>query len=727
MASKYPLKIAILWHMHQPFYYDPLKGMFTMPWVRLHSTKDYLDMLLITENYEKVKPIFNLTPSLLLQIQMYLEGVPELHIELSLKDPKECSPTEKLLILKDFFMANWDTMIKPFPRYYELLSKRGKDASEEALKDSLRYFTNQDFIDLQVFFNLTWIDPIFRNSDDFLKYLVEKKSHYTFEEKRLLIEKHFEIMSRIFKEYGKAAKENRIEISTSPFFHPILPLLIDNYVAQQADPDMKLPYLRFQRPEDAEQQIKDALDFIETQIGVRPVGMWPSEGSVSNDTLNLMSSLGILWTATDEQVLLNTLNKGQRKLSTLSSEQLYKPYLYLQSKNPVNIFFRDHRLSDNIGFVFSKMKPQDAVNHFLKSLYEIRDHIPNQNEENIVSIILDGENAWEFYEEDGYPFLKSFYEAIERSKDFEIVTFKEHLKHSKTTSVINNIAPGSWINGNFKIWIGHKEDNEAWILLTKAREEVEVSKNFLNKDSFKEIMRHIYVAEGSDWCWWYGDEHSTEFDVEFDELFRNNLKKIYLLLGKKYPHELDLPIISKEKIIVPDKDIMSFVTPKIDGKISSYFEWMGSYELNLKKFGFAMHRITTYMETLYIGIDANNIYFRLDPESNFSQLLEKTDLKIEIIFPHKKIAILGEIGNNIKAEFNVYKEHSLIASLESAFERILEIKLPRDIGNFVDNEKMEFFINIQPLTFIENIRFPGKGLISVLIPAHNFEAYLWQA
>ena len=179
MTDNRTLKIALLWHMHQPFYYDPLKGMFTMPWVRLHATKDYLDMLILCKDYERIKPIFNLTPSLILQIQMYLDGVPEFHIQLTLKDPKELTQLEKITILKDFFMANWNTMIRPFPRYYELLSKRGKNASEDALKEAVRYFTNQDFMDLQVLFNLAWIDPIFRENDDFLKELVIKKSGYS--------------------------------------------------------------------------------------------------------------------------------------------------------------------------------------------------------------------------------------------------------------------------------------------------------------------------------------------------------------------------------------------------------------------------------------------------------------------------------------------------------------------------------------------------------------------
>lgn len=724
MANHQRLKLALLWHMHQPFYYDPLKGMFTMPWVRLHSTKDYLDMLILCNGYEKVKPIFNLTPSLIFQIQMYLDGIPEFHIQLTLKDPKELTQTEKIVILKDFFMANWDTMIKPFPKYYELLSKRGKDSSEDALKEAVRYFTNQDFMDLQVLFNLTWIDPIFRESDDFLKELVLKKSGYTNDDKTLLIKKHYEIMGKIFHEYSKSAKEEKIEISTSPFYHPILPLLIDNYIAQQSEPSSKLPSMRFQYPQDAEKQIVDALNYIEKIFGVRPKGMWPSEGSISNNTLEIMAKNNILWTASDEQVLLNSLRKHQRMLSHLSAEQLYKNYLYVQNNEHINIFFRDRRLSDDIGFVYSRMSAHDAVNHFIKSLYNIKNNL-NNLEGSIVSIILDGENAWEFYEQDGNKFLKLLYETIEKNPDFEIITYSEFLEKNNKKSYLHDIAPGSWINGNFKIWIGHPEDNEAWIYLTKARDEIEKNKEKIDKTEFDEIMQYINIAEGSDWCWWYGDEHSTEFELEFDELFRNNLKMVYKILKIPYPSYLDIPIVSKDKIIMPDKEIMNFITPKIDGKVSSYFEWMGSYVFNLKKFGFAMHRTTTYVETLYLGLDKENLYFRLDPDYDFYKITEQSKIKIEIVFPEKNINIAGYVFNK-SASFQIINngEENFI---ESAYEKIVEIKIPIEKINLTHGEKINFYINIQPEIFMENLRFPGKGFITAKIPPQNFEDYLWQA
>jgi len=719
------LKIALLWHMHQPFYFDPLKGMFTMPWVRLHATKDYLDMLYLCKDYEKVKPTFNLTPSLLLQIEMYLEGIPEFHIQLTLKDPKDLTLQEKMLILKDFFMANWDTMIKPFPRYYELLLKRGKDTSEASLKEASRFFSNQDILDLQVYFNLVWIDPIFRNSDEFLNELIIKKSGFTNEDKVLLIKKHYEIMSKIFSEYSKAVKENSIEISTSPFFHPILPLLVDNYIAQQSDPSTTLPTQRYQYPQDAEKQIIDALNFVEKKIGVRPKGMWPSEGSISDEVLQLMAKNGITWTATDEEILLKTLKKEQKMISLLSAEQLYMRYLYYQNNLSLNIFFRDRRLSDDIGFVYSKMNPQDAVNHFIKSLYNIKNSL-NNDKNPIVTVILDGENAWEFYENDGNDFLKLFYETIERNNDFEVITFSDYINKYDNKNYLSYIAPGSWINGNFKIWIGHHEDNEAWLYLAKTRDDLEKHINSLNQDEIEEVMKYIFIAEGSDWCWWYGDEHSTEFQLEFDELFRNNLKMVYKIIKKPYPPYLDTPIVSKEKVIKPDKDIMNFISPKIDGKVSSYFEWMGSYVFNLKKFGFTMHRATTYVEKLYLGMDLENIYFRLDPDVDFLKICEQSKISIEFVLPEKNAKIIGNVFNK-NTNFVLEKDNKEVSKVVSAFDKIIEIALGRNLLDLKDGDRLDFFINIQPEMFLENIRFPNKGVITATIPPHNFEDYIWQA
>ncbi|GAB4435535.1 MAG: glycoside hydrolase family 57 protein [bacterium] len=719
--SSNTLKIAFLWHMHQPFYLDPFTNKFKMPWVRLHCVKDYLDMLLITEKFEKIKPVFNFTPSLIQQIEYYLKGTKELHLELTLKSPADLTPSEKNIILKDFFMANWDTMIKPFPRYYELLLKRGTPQSQSEYTEVQRFFNKQDLLDLQLLFNLAWVDPVFRESDPLLKELVKKGRYYTEQDKELLIQKHFEIMKRIVSSYKNAFMENRIEISVSPFCHPILPLLIDNYIATKSDPSTLLPSQKFQYPQDAMDQINSAVNFAETRFGKKVQGMWPSEGSVSNETLSLIARANLKWTATDENILSKSLN-----MSNLAAETLYKPYRYDSSTGPVHLFFRDHRLSDNIGFVYSRMSAEDASEHFIKALHNIRSHLDavRPKDDYIVSVILDGENAWEFYQNDGIDFLNLLYQKLERDNLLEVITFSEYLERYPHHDRLANIHPGSWINANFKIWIGHNEDNRAWDLLTDARKAIEEKKEDLSKEVLADVMQSLYIAEGSDWCWWYGDEHSTEFDVEFDELFRDYVKDIYRKLNIDYPPTLDNPIVKKEKEIKPDKEMVNFVTPKIDGRVTSYFEWLGSYVYDLKKFGFAMHRTHVYFETLCIGFDYENIYFRLDPERGFLQKEEYFPAEITISC-NNDFLIKGVIENTGITSFSL-KAATGEHPLDTAFSKIVEIKVPLTALNLKEEENISFFIYVR-LKDSESIRFPARGSVNLTVPSKNFEQFLWHA
>lgn len=715
------LKIAFLWHMHQPYYFDPITKKFKMPWVRLHCVKDYLDMLLNVERYEKIHPVFNFTPSLIDQIELYLNGTPELHVELTLKNPDDLTPYEKALILKDFFMANWDTMIKPFSRFYELLIKRGNPKTQEEFIEASRFFTKQDFLDLQVLFNLTWVDPIFRQEDPFLKELVKKGRYFTQNEKELLIEKHYEIMGKIVPAYKKCFENNHIEISISPFCHPILPLLIDNYIAKISEPNTVLPSLRFQYPQDAFGQIVTAINFSESRFGKKIMGMWPSEGSVSDEALKLISKAGIKWTATDEGVLSKTLN-----LNTLPAEKLYRSYRYQTESGPLYLFFRDHRISDNIGFVYSRMTAEDATNHLLRTLHNIKTHLDNTSprQDYIVPIILDGENAWEFYPNDGNDFLNLLYQRLEKDEAIEVVTFSEFINTFPQGEQISHIHPGSWINSNFKIWIGHQEDNTAWELLTEVRQIFEEQENSLDQGDIVELRKSLYIAEGSDWCWWYGDEHSTEFDLEFDELFRAYIKDIYKKLNLPTPTKLDIPIVRKEKEVKPDKEMLNFITPKIDGKVTSYFEWLGSYSYNLKKFGFAMHRTHVYFENLSIGFDLQNLYLRLDPEIQFLKNKELFPITMTIRC-NDKMVIFGTVDESGLTNFSLTKENRNY-TLEAAFQKVLELKIPLEYLNLKEGDTLFFNIYIE-LKDHESITFPPRGTIKVVVPTKNFEELYWHA
>ena len=538
-----------------------------MPWVRMHSIKDYWDMVRILDDYPSIRQTFNFAPSLLEQIQEYLvNGIPDVASSLSLKNPDSFTGDDKVHALKTFFLANTERMVNRYPRYAELMHKRGAVQNDADFVVSSARFSAQDFRDLQVWWNLAWVGEYSRFDPPF-KYYLEKQRGFTEADKSNLLKSQFDILHRIVPHHVRAVKRGQIEISASPFYHPILPLLCDTEIALENGNATKLPTIRFKHPEDADDQINSALVFCEQVFGFRPAGMWPSEGSVSDETLALMSRNKVRWTATDELILKMSLNSAGRKIKDSFTEK-YFAYDFGTGKSKTKIFFRDHTLSDMIGFVYSRWSPDDAANDFLGRLIKIRDTIKKELGEKaldfaVVPIILDGENAWEFYQSDGKDFLRTLYYRLSNETRLQTVLPSE-IKVTPENS-LRHIVPGSWINGDFKIWIGHPEDNRAWDLLSKARTAFEESSGNKFTGTRTAAYREIKIAEGSDWCWWYGDEHNSPQSSEFDVLFRYHIGRVYELLGISPPAELDEPIKRKTGLFYrqPAKRIAPNFTNKI--------------------------------------------------------------------------------------------------------------------------------------------------------------------
>jgi len=558
LTGKHRLKILFIWHHHQPYY--KTDDSFVMPWVRMHGIKDYWDMVRILDDFPEIKQTFNFAPSLLEQLQDYLyHGTTDEAYNLSLKNPETFTPEDKFLALKTFFLANSERMIKRYSRYSELLEKRGK--SDDDIGKKSQNFSTQDFRDLQVWWNLSWIGEYSRFDPPF-KYYLDKQRNFSEEEKLNLLKAQLGILQRIIPHHLKASKRKQIEISVSPYYHPILPLLCDSNTGKEANESTGLPANRYRHPEDAGEQVKSGLEYAEKIFGFRAKGMWPSEGSVSDDALNIMIENNVTWTATDELILQKSLLKAGKKFGAEFLEK-YFAYNFTSGTGSIKMFFRDHSLSDLIGFVYSKWSPDDAAGNFMARLLKIRDSIINRLGENalnyaVVPIILDGENAWEFYQSDGKDFLRTLYYKL--SNEPRIQTVIPSAVEVKPENNLRHIVPGSWINGDFKIWIGHPEDNKAWDLLYRVRNDFErLSKE---KSASVKAMAHlraearhfsaqahreIMIAEGSDWCWWYGDENKSPQADQFDEIFRYHLKQVYIMLGESSPAELDEPIKRKSE------------------------------------------------------------------------------------------------------------------------------------------------------------------------------------
>ncbi len=603
MTDHAPLKVAILWHMHQPNYQEPNTKQLILPWVRLHATKDYLDMPLTAAQYENVRVTFNLVPSLIDQFQLYQNGGTDRHLELSKIPAHELTEELKREILNTFFCSHPPRMIEPYERYYELFRKLKKNMGDPILP---ALFTSEEMRDLQVWSNLVWIDPMFRTEEP-IKSLFDKQKQFTEEEKHALLEWQIALIGRIIPTYQKLYKEGNIDISFTPYYHPILPLLCDTEVAREALPSITLPRHRFRHPEDAERQISMSKELFHSLFGREMVGMWPSEGSVSEEVAHLLIKSGIRWAATDEEILYYSLKKSGLETTA------HTPHAVYEYGPGLKLFFRNHALSDRIGFVYSGWDADKAVADFMIHLKNIRSSLIERMDTAVVPIILDGENAWEYFPNDGHDFLNELYRQFDTDPEIETVTMTEAAQSLPAISLPSLFA-GSWINHNFRIWIGHEEDNKAWDLLAEAREAViqfEKEHPDADREKLAAAWKQIYIAEGSDWCWWFGDEHLGQSNEEFDRIFRRHLTAVYELLDLEVPFELLSPIhkgVTLPSYTLPD----SLLTPIIDGKRTHFYEWAGAGRFDCSRAGGAMHRVDRYLDKIFFAYDHEYFYVRVD-------------------------------------------------------------------------------------------------------------------
>lgn len=537
------LDIAFIWHMHQPYYKDVITGKYLMPWVRLHGVKDYFPMAALLENYENVKVTFNMVPVLVEQLNDYARNnASDILLDLTMKKASDLTPDDKLEILNNFFRVNFQRFIEPNTRYSELLIKRGMNVSGPALKKAVKNFSEEDFLDLQVLFNLSWFHSISIDEDFNLKGLFEKKESYTEEDKEYVIFKQKEVLSQILPLYRRLQDAGRIEVTTTPYYHPILPLLCDTSIARIASPAMHLPKRRFAHPEDAEWHIEEAIKYHTEQFGRPPRGIWPSEGSVSSEALDLVMSKGIDWIAADEDILFRSLPLSDRRVT-------YQPYRLKRASRTLNIVFRDKNLSDMISFSYNSWDQVKAAEDLLGHFRRILENLRRDTDRGLVTIVMDGENAWEYYEDNGRRFFETLYSNLD-GKDASIssTTVSEYLASEPHRKTITDIFPGSWINHNFEIWIGEEQDNLSWEYLYRTRTDLERYAKALAKDpafdiaDIKKAWHELYIAEGSDWNWWYSGKAKVGKDNPFDRLYRLHLRNVYRFLKKPVPDFLKISI-----------------------------------------------------------------------------------------------------------------------------------------------------------------------------------------
>lgn len=811
-----PINLVFIWHFHQPYYKDNYTNEILMPWTRLHATKDYYFMGAVLKNYPNIHATFNYSPSLLLQLDDYINNYKdalekEKFLNISNKKIDELSPEDRLFIMERFFSAcsssnNFIEKSARFKRLYYIF----KDACAGGIlsdEEKIELFNSQDYIDIIVLFNMLWIDPVLLKSDEFLTGLKNRDRDFTeLEKDRLINEKIPDMLSKIFPLLTELSGTGQIEISASPYYHPILPLLCDTDIASFRE-NIKLPE-RFVHPEDADHQIKSSIKYFKERLNYKINGIWPSEGSVSEKTLRLLIDNNVKWVATDEDILSNSIgidfsDSNNRKL-------LYRPYVIQRDSGYLYALFRDKELSDSIGFKYANYEPKTAANDLINNIKNIAISVQNYNENGlaIVPIILDGENAWEYYKNNGYDFFNYLYDALsdngENAEMIKTATVSEYiaaLEKTLNTGAISaagngakpygfpdvkwksaqgfdsskvynipTIYPGSWINHDFKIWIGDREDNKAWNLLLKTRNYlISKSRTYLPEEAdnaggdvsggignnktepLKKAWEQIFIAEGSDYNWWYGEDRTSGIDEEYDRLYRTHLINVYKFLGDNPSDDYYIPLIEEKRVVKPRLNIVSLINPEINGVIDNYFEWLGSavYFPNAAA-GKAMAHTDRFIKKLFYGFNETTLFMRFDFLKK-----ENTDLQDKIL----RIKFINSSNIEINLEFYIDNSLNLFVyyplardnninpedknnsnnlsdnlsydrkreGITAAFKDIVEIAVPISVLNAKPPAVLDFFVILSykdnPLVEIE--RFPVNGYFETSVPDKNYEIINW--
>jgi alpha-amylase/alpha-mannosidase (GH57 family) len=654
--------LCFLWHMHQPFYKDLISGEYHLPWTRLHALKDYYGMVRILEEFPQIRQTFNLVPSMMVQVDEYARGVAiDPFLLAALKPAEDLTEAEQGFLLQHSFHADPNRLIYRYPRYGELYD--AWQASNRNVERGRRAFGPQAFRDLQVLSQVAWFDEEFQEHDAEVRGLIEKGRNFSIEDQALAGRKQREILELVLPAYRRLSQAGQIEISTTPYYHPILPLLCDSNIAAVSHPGVPLPP-RFQYPQDARLQLEMARDYFTEGFGPKPRGLWPSEGSVSDEAFAIAEEVGFTWAATDSGVLDRTLG------GATGVGDLYRPYVWNREGRTMRVIFRDHYLSDLIGFVYSKMDAKHAADDFLFRIRQNCYSILASGRDALVPIILDGENAWEYYDRNGRPFLRELYRRIPMEHNMKAVTVSEALAAIEARP-ITHISPGSWIGANFDVWIGAEEDNQAWEYLLRARQTFEKTTG-VPEANRKLAREELLIAEGSDWCWWYGPEHASAQRAEFDALYRNHLANVYRALNLQPPEDLSRPIlktVAAEYRVAPEAPIQ----PRIDGKISSYFEWLGAGVYRVDGRSGSMHATRSPVREVQYGSDGERLYLRIDFHDAKEAPLAGIELRLRVDGAEQGSGTLGSFDLVTGGSFVT---GSGFPGAQCAYQNIFEASVP---------------------------------------------------
>ncbi len=584
---KQSLDLVFLWHMHQPDYRDTATGDFLLPWVYLHAIKDYSDMAYHLEQHPTIKAVVNFVPVLLDQLEDYERHFASGQIRdpllrlLARENLSDLSSAERELILESCFRSNHHKMVAPYPAYKRLFDLFKMLELEGSV--ALAYLSGQYLADLLTWYHLVWCGESLRREHDLIIRLMSKDENFTPTDRKNLFDLIGQTLKDIIPRYRRLAESGQIEISTTPHYHPLAPLLLDFNSALESSAGSSLP----QAPSypggksRVQAHIAAAVASHQARFGMAPQGIWPAEGAISTVLLQQLAENNCHWTASGQAVLVNSLRSSGQPCDH-RSQYLYRPYRLQGNAGSVRCFFRDDLLSDSIGFEYSGWNGYDAAQHFVAQLETIAKQAPS-NETPVVSIILDGENAWEYYPYNGYHFLNDLYSLLEHHPTILTTTYNHYLQQfdqaAQLSSLVQHelvvessgllqntgmtlpdnsqarndypqhgelpqIVAGSWVYGTFSTWIGSPDKNRAWDLLCLAKQSFDrvMVSGQLSQAEAMLAERQLASCESSDWFWWFGDYNPSHAVAVFDQLFRLNLMRLYQLLKLPVPSALGNPI-----------------------------------------------------------------------------------------------------------------------------------------------------------------------------------------
>jgi alpha-amylase/alpha-mannosidase (GH57 family) len=719
--------LAVLWHQHQPSYRPGESSIAALPWARLHGIKDYVGMALLAERYPDFHHTINLVPCLLDQLEALAAGeATDADLELTRKAADELTPGEATAMLESFFAANIDTMIRPHRRYAELFGMRRPDKRTAA--EALREFDAEDLRDLQMWHLLAWFHPLVVEARADVRALLAKGERFTEADKEAALKAQAEVLAQIIPRHRGLQEAGIAELTTSPYYHPILPLLLNMESARVAVPGLPLPAEPFRAVDDAAAHLAEAVRSHERRFGRGPRGMWPSEGSVSADIVGPVLRAGISWMASDEDVLGRSLGlNGRGGADAPAPDWLYGPYeVSGGSDGKLVMVFRDHVLSDRIGFQYARWPSGEQAAADL--LARIRAARPvKAGQPPLVAIIMDGENAWEFYPGQAMAFLTAFYSGACRDERIRPVTVSEYLDSYGPVGRIERLYPGSWIGANFATWVGQTEKNRAWELLARAKAAVEDAAREAEPESIQEARDAIRKAEGSDWFWWYGEDHSSAQEDVFDRLFRAHLREAYERAGLAVRDEVEGAITEERPLYMQPRFLTKVA---VDGWVTSYYEWLGAGYYDTRRDAGAMRPAGgRAISQLFFGYSLGQFFLRLDPERHTSGAYG-LDWSVRVAFSNGRRAVLPQ-GGAADGPVALALRDAGSSGWErragsAAYGKVLELGVPWEDLGLKAGDEVTFYVEILRGDDLIQ-RLPYESAIGLTVPAAGFGEEDWSA